>query len=346
MTIVSKPPGRRMILHPPANRNDLAGRRLLRLSAAPLALVVAMSQIEPAYATIDNTVTATGTQPNGSPLTVQATENVDVVDDAPSVSIVKAVSFAPGGDLDNDGLADAGDTLEYTYTVTNSGNVTVRNVTVTDAHDGVGTAPVINVPTTVTTDNGSAAAGTLNDSSDTVTGDGNWDVLGPGDVITFTASYTVVTGDITGVGGGTGTGFSGNPEPDGYLDNTATASASYDDGTGAVTVSDTDTRNIQLDIQPSLSITKVADDDTDVVAGQTITYTYTVTNNGNVPITNITLSDTHKGVVGALTPTFQSFTTNTGSTNTGNTINVLQPGDVAVFTATYTVTQDDVDNLQ
>ena len=98
--------------------------------------------------------------------------------------------------------------------------------------------------------------------------------------------------------------------------------------------------------QPQLSITKTADDDTEVAAGQTITYTYVVTNTGNVPISGITLSDEHKGVVGALTPAFSSFTTNTGSTNSGNTITVLQPGDVAVYTATYTVTQTDVDTLQ
>ena len=68
-----------------------------------------------------------------------------------------------------------------------------------------------------------AAAGTLNDSTDTITGDGAWDKLGPGDVITFTSSYTVVAGDLNSAGGGTGTGFSGGAEPDGYLDNTATA---------------------------------------------------------------------------------------------------------------------------
>lgn len=347
MTIVPTRPRHSVPSHPPARSRVLFDRKwLLRLSVAPLALMIALTQVIPAYATIDNTVTVTGTRPDGSTITETATENVDVADDAPAIQVVKAVSFAPGGDVDGDGRADAGDTLNYTYTVTNTGNVTLASVAVSDAHDGVGTAPTVVVPAAVTTDNGTVAAGTLGDSSDTVTGDGNWDTLGPGDVITFTSSYVVAPGDISGMGGGTGTGLSGNAEPDGFLDNTATVTSSYDDGTGAVAVTDTDTRNVQLDVQPSLQISKVADDDTDVVAGQTVTYTYTVTNNGNVPITNITLSDEHKGVVGALTPAFQSFTTNTGSTNTGNTITVLQPGDVAVYTATYTVTQDDVDNLQ
>jgi uncharacterized repeat protein (TIGR01451 family) len=331
-----------------ANSNCPAkSKRALRLTAALPALIAALAQSMPAYATIDNTVTITATVPGGGTINPTATENVDVADDTPTVAVLKSISFANAGDdVDSDGMADAGDTVTYTYTVTNTGNVSLSDVTVTDAHDGAGTAPVVAVPTSVTTDNGSAAAGTLGDSTDTVTGDGDWDKLGPADVIVFTSTYTVVAADLTAAGGGTGTGFTGNPEPDGYLDNTATVAGTYDDGTGPVTVTGVDTRSIALDIQPSLLITKVADDTTDVVAGQLITYTYTVTNNGNVPITSITLSDTHKGVVGALTPAFQSFITNTGSTNAGNTITLLQPGDVAVYTATYTVTQSDIDTLQ
>lgn len=313
-------------------------KAILRAATTPLALFMLSAQILPAFATIDNTVTATGTAPNGAPggVTANANEQVDVADDQPAVTVAKAWAFAPGGDINNDGNVDAGDKLAYTYTVTNSGNVTLQNVTVTDAHQGVGTAPVIAVPASVTTDNGSAAAGTLGDSTDApAPADGDWDVLGPGDVITFTSDYTVVAGDLTSPG-----------SADGHLDNTATAAGTYDPGTGPTTVTGTGTASVPLDIAPNLTIAKVADDTTDVVAGQVITYTYTVTNSGNVPITNITLADTHNGVPGALVPAFGSFTTNTGSTNTGNTIDVLQPGDVAVYTATYTVTQADVDTRQ
>jgi uncharacterized repeat protein (TIGR01451 family) len=321
--------------------------KLRRISAGSMAMAVAAMQIVPAFATIDNTVTVSGFGPGGVPVGGSATENVDVVNDAAAVTVIKSAAFAiPADDVDGDGKADAGDKITYTYTVTNSGNVTVRDVTVTDAHDGAGTAPVIVVPVSVTTDVGTVPLGTVNDSVDPVTGDGDWDKLGPGDVITFTSTYTVVTADITSAGGGSGTGFSTNPEPDGFLDNTATASATYNDGVTTITVSDTDTRNFILDVTTQLSITKIADDVTDVIAGQVITYTYTVTNNGNTPLTNITLADTHNGIPGSLTPAFGSFTTNTGSTNTGNTITLLQPGDVAVYTATYTVTQADIDNRQ
>jgi len=36
----------------------------------------------------------------------------------------------------------AGDTVIYTYIVTNTGNVDIDNVTVADVHSGTGTAPV------------------------------------------------------------------------------------------------------------------------------------------------------------------------------------------------------------
>jgi hypothetical protein len=45
-------------------------------------------------------------------------------------------------------------------------------------------------------------------------------------------------------------------------------------------------------------------------------------------------------------PVFASWTTQNGSTVSGNTITLLNPGAVAVFTGTYTITQSDVDTLQ
>jgi cytochrome c oxidase assembly protein Cox11 len=290
-----------------------------------------------AQASIDNTVTASGTAPGGPVGGVTATtnENVDVADDAPLIQLVKTWVFAPGGDVDNDGQVDPGDTIRYVYTVTNTGNVTLEGVGVGDLHDGVGPALNILPPTTVTTDNGSAPAGTIGDSTDTNTTDALWDRLGPNDVITFLADYVVLPGD-----------FTAPTSTDGDIDSTATATGTYQPGPTGQTVSSVSNLGVPLQLLPSLQIAKVADDDTEVTAGQVITYTYTVTNNGNVPISSVTLADTHNGVAGALTPAFQSFTTNTGSTNTGNTINVLQPGDVAVYTATYTVTQTDVDTRQ
>jgi uncharacterized repeat protein (TIGR01451 family) len=323
------------------NKNK-PGQRQLRGAnyvAGPLTLLLLMAGALPAYAAVTNSVTASGTAPSGPPggVTGTANESVDVADDTPAVAVVRSWSFAPGGDVNSNGLVDAGDQIVYSYVVQNSGNVTLTDVSVNDIHDGTGAPLVFLTPASVTTDNGTAPAGTINDSTDVgATNDGDWDVLGPNDFITFTSQpYTVVPGDIAAL-----------TSADGDLDGTVTASGNYNPGAAPVTVTGTGSAPVPLNVVPSLAVSKVASQDTNVPAGTVITYTYRVRNNGTVPISNVTLSDTHKGVLNALTPTFASWITDTGSSNTGNTIDILAPGDEAEYTATYTVTQSDVDTLQ
>jgi uncharacterized repeat protein (TIGR01451 family) len=340
--------GRALLLQSAKKIRKSENSKLRRVSAGSLAMAVAAMQIIPAFATINNTVTASGKGPGGVTVSGSAPATVDVINAAPAIKVVKTASFAlAADDVNGNGLADPGDKVTYLYKVSNTGNVTVKTVTVTDAHDGAGTAPVVVVPTSVTTDNGSAAAGTINDSTDPVTTDANWGILGPADVITFKSTYVVVAADIAAAGGGTGTGLSTLPEPDGYIDNTATVKASYNDGVTTTNVTGTSRANIKLNIVNALVVTKTPDLTTNVAAGTPVTYTYTVTNNGTTPILNINLVDTHNASGAAPIPIFQSFTTNLGgSTNTGNTITKLMPGDVAKYTAQYIVTQADVDSLQ
>jgi len=318
-------------------------RRLLRRSAAwPTALALALAPA-PAFATINNTVTVTATVPGGTTINPTASETVDVQDDTPTITILKAHTLTETNGNTSDGLAEPGDVVSYTYTVTNSGNVTLRNVSVADVHDiAGGTTNLPTVEPTTYTDNqpDGPGAGQSGDSSDATAADGTWDVLGRGDVVVFTGSYTVVQADLNANGGGA-------VNNDGDIDNTATASGTYDPSGANTLVTASSSDAVGLFIQSGLTITKVADDDTDVVAGQTITYTYTVTNTGNVDVTNITLADTHNGVAGALVPAFQNFTNPpAGSTNTGNTIDILKPGDAGIYTATYVVQQADIDNRQ
>jgi large repetitive protein len=292
----------------------------------------------PAYAAVTNTVTAKGTAPGGAAgaITSTATANVDMEDSAPAIEVVRSWSFAPGGDANNNGLVDAGDQIVYSYAVHNSGNTTLADVNVNDIHDGTGASLIFVTPVSVTTDNGSIPAGTKNDSTDAGTGDGDWDRLGPNDFITFTSQpYTVTPGDFASV-----------TSADADIDGTVTVSGTNSSGVGSPTVSGTSAAPVPLNVIPSLEVTKVASLDTNVPAGTPITYTYHVKNNGTVPINNVTLHDTHKGVLDALVPTFSSWAVVTTSTVSGNTINTLAPGDEAIFTATYTVTQSDVDTLQ
>lgn len=105
---------------------------------------------------------------------------------------------------------------------------------------------------------------------------------------------------------------------------------------------------------PSLQMVKEAVGDPElVVVGQEITYTYTVTNNGNVTIRGVAVTDSHNAAGAAPTPTNPQLVTDNGpvgDSTDGNSSDdqwdVLAPGDVIRFTGTYTVQQADIDNLQ
>jgi uncharacterized repeat protein (TIGR01451 family) len=309
------------------------------------ALLAFLLMCSTSFAAVTNTVTVSGTAPNGvaNAITATANESVDVEDDAPAIEVVRSWAFIPGatGDVNNDGIVDPGDKIFYTYIVHNTGNVTLKDVTVIDTHDGTNGAPVVIIPTSVTTDNSIPNTGTVNDSSDVASNiDNDWDVLGRNDFITFTsAPYTVTAGDLAAL-----------TSADGDIDGVATANGNYNPGSAPTTVSDTGSDAVPLNITPALTVSKIASSDTNVPAGTTVTYTYRVKNTGNVPITNIALHDTHKGTLDALTPTFASWLTFTTSTVTGTgpttVITSLAPGDEAQFTAQYIVTQSDVDTLQ
>ncbi len=299
-------------------------------TASALAIITAMT---PAYAAITNTVTVNGTSPSGP---VTATDDATVTPEpaAPAMTVNKTSSFVDTGSPG----AEGGDVITYTYVVTNTGNTFLKNVSLNDVHQGQGPFVQPVLAASPLTDNNTTAG---SDSTDNGT-DAVWDVLAPGDAVTFTASYTVVTNDITGNGGG-----------DGDIDNTVTASGGYDNGTTTTPVSATDTESVPLYINSSLIVAKTASPNTNVRAGDVITYTYVVTNNGNVPVTAISLSDSHNATGAPPVPAFQSLTNTSGNSVNGqigdtdlNVIDVLWPGDSATFTATYTVNQTDVDTLQ
>jgi uncharacterized repeat protein (TIGR01451 family) len=90
---------------------------------------------------------------------------------SPALSLNKTWSFAsPGHDANGNGVADVGDIITYTYAVSNSGNITIANVNVSDIHNGYGALGPI-TPTNVST-------------------------LAPGSSTSFTATYVAVQGDL------------------------------------------------------------------------------------------------------------------------------------------------------
>ena len=132
--------------------------------------------------TITNTTTpAVSDQYDPSTAGDDLTEAVIVDSPAsPSLSMTKVA--------DSPGPFTVGDVVTYTYTVTNDGDTIIRDVGINDAHNGSDPAPIPGSETLLT-DNG-----TIGDSND-ATADGSWDVLAPGDVVTFTGTYIVTTAD-------------------------------------------------------------------------------------------------------------------------------------------------------
>ena len=113
-------------------------------------------------ATISNTATANATAPNGTYTAPEVTETVEPAAPAPAADFTKTASETTD--------VQAGDVITYTYVVTNTGNVSLNDVSVTDAHSGTGTLSAFS-PATVAT-------------------------LAVGDSATFTATYTITQADI------------------------------------------------------------------------------------------------------------------------------------------------------
>lgn len=228
-----------------------------KLAGLIASCALAWGLVSPAAAALVNTATVTGFA-NGQPVTASATVSVDLVDANPVLTVAKAATVNDGGD----GHDDPNDTISYTFTVTNDGNVTLTNVVLND--------PRVTLSAPVLVDNGTAG-----DSSDGVLSAG-WDVLGPGDTLSYTATYILQSADVDAA----------------QVVNTATATAATVPG-APVTASDTETT--LLNVVSTLGLAKVAtlNDGGDGVvnAGDTISYAFTVTNTGTITQTNVSVSD-------------------------------------------------------
>lgn len=203
-----------------------------------------------------------------------------------------------------------GQVITYTITVTNTGDTALTSITFTDDVDQNGSSTAL-TPTGPTGDGG--VVGTMEVA----------------EVWVYTATHAVTQAQMD----------DGND-----LVNTGTFNP-----TEMAAQSDTATTTITTN--PSISVTKTADLDTNVPAGQTVTYTYVVTNDGNQTIASISLADLHGGSGPAPSPGSETLTDNIplgDSTDAASNgiWDSLAPGDIATFTGTYVVTQQDVDTLQ
>ena len=235
--------------------------------------------------------------------TTSATSNTVTVTATQSASLTIAKSATPTT------VTAAGQPVNYTFTVVNNGNVTLTSVGVTD----VPTSPAGGV---------SATCQSLSNPTDTCTGATT--TLLPGQEATFTGIYSVTQADIN----------HGSIVDHATTHGTTPSNGTVNATSNIVTVDVTQT--------PSLTIAKAADPTTVTAAGQSVTYTFTVTNNGNLTLTSVGVTDVPTAPAGGVTATCQSLSSPDGTCSGATT--TLAPGQTAIFSGTYTITQADVDH--
>ncbi|MEI3847067.1 DUF7507 domain-containing protein [Microbacterium sp. CCNWLW44] len=227
---------------------------------------------------VENTATATGTPPAGDPVTDEDVEIIPV-DPAPAIEMIKT------GGLEAGATVATGERVEYTFTATNTGNVTLTNVWISDELAGL--AEIV------------------------YAWPGATGVLAPGQSVTATATYALTQADIDA----------------GTVHNAATVAGTPPSGK---TVEDEDEHDVPLPQLPRIDLVKTGALDGDGGAGDVVTYAFTVTNTGNVTLSGVAIDDALAG----LSEIAYAWPGEAG---------VLAPGERATATATYVLTQADVD---
>lgn len=190
-------------------------------------------------------------------------------------------------------VEEAGEEITYTLTVTNTGNVTLDNVTV---HDDMLGGDLETTPST----------------------------LAPNEQGTVTGTYLVTQADIdekekiVNIATATGTPPGGDPEDP---DNPKTPPVEEE---------------VPVNSDPRIALVKQSDVE-ELVAGDTITYTFTATNVGNTTLNKVNLKDELEGLSEIV------YETVNGDAVVDADQITLEPNDVLVATATYEVSQADVD---
>ncbi|WP_189636362.1 DUF6923 family protein [Arthrobacter sp. NamB2] len=191
---------------------------------------------------IENEATATGTPPGSNdPIESVPDSSTVGVDRAPALTVTKSADAAAVENI------RVGQEVTYSFVATNTGNVTLSDVTVVDGEfSGAGELSEVTCPT-----EGAAS-------------------LAPGAFVTCTATYTVVQADVDA----------------GRISNTATGTGTPPPGTELPPVTSNEV-TVPGARTPELSIVKTASDEAITAAGQDVTYSFMVTNTGNVTIEDV-----------------------------------------------------------
>ena len=261
---------------------------------------------------VANTATAAGTPPTvfdpEDPET--PTPQDPVTDDSTVVTPIVAnaeISLEKSGQMISaDERPVAGDSIEYTLVATNTGNVSLTDVSISDGLPGL---------TDVTLDWSNATA------------EG---VLAPGETVTLTGTYVLTQADVdagavVNVGGTVGT-----------PPNVADPADPEGPGTPATPVTDEDPETVVIERNPQIALTKqVQGEQRFTAAGETITYEFLLANTGTTSLSDLSIADAMLGDDAEYTFDWDASDAAVAGT--------LEPGNSVRVTADYTLTQADVD---
>src|SRR5690625_2376271 len=262
---------------------------------------------------VENLATLKAKDENGDPL--DETESTDDLNNPGKPGIagsptITVISAAPTADLTftkevDLSTAELGDVLTYTFTVENTGDVNLFEVEIID--------------------NDLTGLSAINYTWPNADGE-----LAAGEIMTATATYTVTQDDVD----------------NGSVENLATLKAKDENGDPLDETESTDDLNnpgkpgiagsptitvISAAPTADLTFTKEVDLST-AELGDVLTYTFTVENTGDIDLFEVEIIDNDLTGLSAINYTWP------------NADGELAAGEIMTATATYTVTQDDVDN--
>ncbi|NEP95574.1 MAG: hypothetical protein F6K25_22835, partial [Okeania sp. SIO2G4] len=219
---------------------------------APGEMVIGTASYNLTQADIDtgevmNTAEVFGNPPDGDPNdpgddVTDTDDHVEPIPDGADIELVKTGTL----DLGENGVANPGDVINYEFKVTNTGNVTLDTLSITDSLD---------IPVDF----------------------GGVTTLAPGEMVIGTASYNLTQADIdTGEVMNTAEVF-GNP-PDGDPNDPGDDVTDTDDHVEPITPAP----SIEIEKSTNGVDADAPEDAPEIAPGDTVTWTYKVTNTGNV----------------------------------------------------------------
>ncbi|MCY1715920.1 hypothetical protein OVA26_03040 [Microbacterium sp. SL62] len=258
--------------------------------------------------TLTNTATATATVPRsvnyaGAPPTATSSSQAPV--GKAQISLVKTASPVAG--------AKAGDVVTYRFVATNTGNLTLTDVALTERSFTNGAGDVLHL-----------------DAAPTVETPAGWNgSLTPGQSVTWTAPYTVTTADVRAAGS---------------IQNLAEVSGNPPRRNPTDPVTPVTGQDVAI-ITPAAAVPSIALEKTvslpangeAFVEGETASFSFRVTNTGDTMLTGVNVREKEFTDANG-----RALTLTTGPTAPSRFSGSLNPGESVTFTGTYLITAADL----